>query len=367
MKNSQLVIAITMWEFFSYCWPIREDKMMVELHDTDVTIIGAGPVGMFAAFYAGLRELDVTIIESLASVGGQIANLYPQKHILDIAGYLNATGTQVVADLERQMNQFTQNLQLDTTVTDVVPIESGFRIVTTKGNFKTKALLVATGKGAFEPRRLDSSLIGDLEGHGVYYFMNNPADFTNKRVMVLGGGDSAVDTATMLSEVAAEVHLTHRRENFRAMEHAVTKLMAAEVQLQTPYNVTAIARQIDGALAVTLQKARSTEQKVVVVDDILVSYGFTSENKIVANWQIQPTVLRQKLLVNQTQETSVAGVFAVGDAAEYVGKAELIATGFGEVPTAINQIIRQVYPERQGPVHSSGIIIADGQVKHDLN
>ena len=340
--------------------------MMTELHDTDVTIIGAGPVGMFAAFYAGLRELDVAIIESLASVGGQIANLYPQKHILDIAGYLNATGREVVHDLEQQMQQFTQNLQLDTTVTDVIPLTEGFTIVTTKGRFQTKAVVVATGKGAFEPRRLDPALVGDLEGHGVHYFMNNLADFANKRVMVLGGGDSAVDMATMLADVAAEVHLTHRRDKFRALEHAVTTLKATDVQLQTPYNVLAIEQQSDGTLAVTLQKARSDEQKVVLVDDILVSYGFASENKIVANWQIKPTIMRQKFLVNQTQETSVPGVFAVGDAAEYPGKAELIATGFGEVPTAINQIIRQVYPDRQGPVHSSGIVIADGQVKHEV-
>ena len=127
---------------------------MTEFKDTDLTIIGAGPVGMFAAFYAGLRELDVTIIESLESVGGQVANLYPQKTILDIAGYVNTTGAKIVKELDDQMRQFQQDLYLDTTVIDVVPNGTEFDITTDKGSFHSKSVIVATGKGAFEPRRL---------------------------------------------------------------------------------------------------------------------------------------------------------------------------------------------------------------------
>jgi thioredoxin reductase (NADPH) len=336
---------------------------MTEFKDTDLTIIGAGPVGMFAAFYAGLRELDVTIIESLESVGGQVQNLYPQKTILDIAGYVNTTGTKIVQELEEQMSQFSQNLYLDTTVIDVQPNGTEFDITTDRGSFHSKSLIVATGKGAFEPRRLPEEVENGLEGEGVHYFLNDVEDFRGKRVLVAGGGDSAVDMATLIDTVADKVYLTHRRDKFRAMEHAVSELHKSAVEVVTPYNIKAIAKLGDGSLEVTLTKAREDEEMVLNVDDVMVNYGFTSENKIVAGWTIQPTVERQKFTVSQEMETTVPGVFAVGDVAEYPGKAELIATGFGEVPTAVNSIIKRIYPDRQGPVHSSGLVIENGEIK----
>jgi thioredoxin reductase (NADPH) len=340
-----------------------EENNMTEFQDTDLTIIGAGPVGMFAAFYAGLRELDVTIIESLESVGGQVQNLYPQKTILDIAGYVNTTGSKIVAELADQMDQFSQNLYLDTTVTDVVPNGTEFDITTDKGSFHTKSLIVATGKGAFEPRRLPEDVENGLEGHGVHYFLNDVEDFRNRRVLVAGGGDSAVDMATLIDTVAEKVYLTHRRDKFRAMEHAVSELNKSAVEIETPYTIESIEKLGDGTLDVTLALVRSDEKKVINVDDVMVNYGFTSENKIVAGWTIQPEVERQKFTVSQELETSVPGVFAVGDVAEYPGKAELIATGFGEVPTAVNSIIKRIYPDRQGPVHSSGLVIENGEIK----
>lgn len=336
---------------------------MTEFKDTDLTIIGAGPVGMFAAFYASLRELDVTVIESLESVGGQVANLYPQKTILDIAGYVNTTGAEIIKELDKQMRQFPQDLYLDTTVIDVQPNGTEFDITTDKGSFHTKSVIVATGKGAFEPRRLPEAVENGLEGQGIHYFLNDVEDFRDHRVLVAGGGDSAVDMSTLLDTVAAEVHLTHRRDKFRAMEHAVSELQKSRVAIETPYNIETVEKAEDGSLNVTLAKVREDEKKVLNVDDLMVNYGFTSENKIVAGWTVQPEVERQKFTVSQEMETTVPGLFAVGDVAEYPGKAELIATGFGEVPTAVNSIIKRIYPDRQGPVHSSGLVIENGEIK----
>ncbi|MDR3189650.1 MAG: NAD(P)/FAD-dependent oxidoreductase [Lactobacillaceae bacterium] len=335
---------------------------MSEVQQTDIIIVGAGPVGMFAAFYAGLRELDVTVIESLASVGGQVANLYPQKQILDIAGFVGTNGRELIANLEMQMNQFQPEVKLNTTVLDVIANADGFEVQTNHGTWQAKAVLVATGKGAFEPRRLPAEIENDTPH--IHYFLNDVADFTDRRVLVAGGGDSAVDMATLLATVASEVHLTHRRENFRAMERAVTELAASDVVLQTPYTIENIELQHDETLKVTLALVRSDEKQDIIVDDIMVNYGFLSENKIVAGWDIQPTVERQKFVVDQTMETSVPGVFAIGDVAGYPGKAELIATGFGEAPTAINSIMGRIYPDRATVLHSSGLVIENGKIKH---
>lgn len=331
--------------------------------DTDLTIIGAGPIGLFAAFYAGLRELDVTVIESLESVGGQVANLYPQKAILDVAGFINVSGRELIQSLTEQMTQLPQKIHTDTTVMDVQADKIGFQIVTTNGDFHTKAVLVATGRGAFEPRRLPEKVENNLMGVGVYYFLNDLEKFRGKRILVAGGGDSAVDMATLLATVADHVYLTHRREKFRAMEHAVSLLDQSEVEQVTPYELDLISKNDDGSLRVDLTKSRSDETLALIVDAVMVNYGFMSENKIVSSWQAQPIMERQRFVVNQELATSVPGIYAVGDVAGYSGKAELIATGFGEVPTAINSIIRQIAPEKQGPVHSSGIRIENGAIQ----
>lgn len=330
---------------------------------TDVVIIGAGPVGMFAAFYAGLRELDTVVIESLAAVGGQVANLYPQKSILDIAGFVGTNGRELIANLQTQMQQFETDVRLNTTVLDVRPEGTGFIVHTSQDDIWTKGVIVATGKGAFKPRRLAPALEGDLADAGINYFLNELEHFRDKRVLVAGGGDSAVDMATLLNTVASEVHLTHRRDKFRAMERAVSDLAASDVIVDTPYTIEAIEKQMDGSLLVTLAKVREAEHKQIVVDEIMINYGFLSENRIVAGWTIQPEVARQKFTVSQQMETSVPGVYAVGDVAGYPGKAELIATGFGEVPTAINSLISRIYPEQATVVHSSGITIENGTIK----
>ncbi|MCM0582995.1 NAD(P)/FAD-dependent oxidoreductase [Weissella diestrammenae] len=337
---------------------------MTEIKQTDLIIIGGGPVGMFAAFYAGLRELDVTLIESLKTLGGQTANLYPQKQILDIPGFLAITGQDLISQLSAQMNQFQQNIMLETTVIDVATNDQGFLITTDhQEQLQAKAILIATGKGAFNPRRLAPEIEQDFEGQGLNYFVSDLNDFQDKRVLVAGGGDSAVDLALLLNTVASEVHILHRREQFRAMEHAVTALNQSTVQQETPYQISELTRNPAGDFKVTLSMPRAQAIKTIEVDELVISYGFLSENKIVSSWQIQPESMRQKFVVDQTMQTTIPGVYAVGDIAGYPNKAELIATGFGEVPVAINTMIANQFPTHQGVVHSSGLTIKDGKIE----
>jgi thioredoxin reductase (NADPH) len=250
-------------------------------------------------------------------------------------------------------------------VTDVTADEAGFVITTNKGTTHSKAVIVASGKGKFEPRKLPLEGVEHLEGKHIHYFLGDLAKFANKRVLVAGGGDSAVDTALMLNETAAEVRIMHRRDQFRALEHSIQQLDESNIVKDTPYMIQGIDELEDGSLNVSLKKMKTDEIDVVNVDEIVVSYGFISENKIIQGWNIQPELSeKQNMLVNMEMMTSIPGVYAVGDANDYQGKTDLIATGFGEAPTAVNAAIRQIYPERGGAIHSSSLKIEDGEVKH---
>lgn len=335
------------------------------MEEYDLTIIGGGPVGIFATFYAGLRDVKVQLIESLAELGGQVKALYPEKNILDVAGYMNVKGKDLVVDLEQQLGQFKPEVKLDTKVTDVVADETGFVITTNQGVTHTKAVIVATGKGKFEPRKLPLDDIEASINQHIHYFLGDLSQFAGKRVLVAGGGDSAVDTALLLTENAAEVRLMHRRDQFRALEHSVQQMEISAIIKDTPYMINKIDKLADGTLNVSLKKMKTDEIKAVNVDEIVVSYGFISENKIIQGWQIQPELsVKQNMLVNSEMMTSISGVYAIGDANDYAGKADLIATGFGEAPVAVNAAISQIYPERGGALHSSSLSIENGEVKH---
>lgn len=337
---------------------------MVTTKNVDLVIIGAGPVGLFAAFYARLRELNVVVIESLPIPGGQPQNLYPQKQILDVPGSLGLDGSTLTHNLVDQMQQLQPDIYLNTTVNDVKKLEDAVLVTTNRAiNFEAKAVLVATGKGAFEPRRLTSELEQDFENQGLYYFVQDLQQFKDQRVTILGGGDSAVDLANQLEPIAKEVQLVHRRNNFRALEHALLILEQSTIKKFTPYVVQAIHKNLDQTFTLDLQATRGEAIEHVTSDKIIVSYGFKSENKIVEGWSINPAMARQKLAVDQNMRTSVPRVFAIGDAAEFEHKAELIVTGFGDAPVAINTIIDQYIQDHQGVLHSSSIKIKDGQVQ----
>lgn len=326
----------------------------------DVTIVGAGPVGLFTAFYAGLRELDVVLLDSLEMVGGQVISLYPHKQILDVAGFPAIKGVKLIEQLTEQVTQLPIDVQLNTTVQDIVPQAEGFLIVTNQGEFTTKKVIMATGGGAFEPRTLP---IDVPESTGIHYYVSDPADFAGHDVLVAGGGDAAVDTALALEEIANEVRLTHRRPNFRALEHSVSQLNDSTVIQETPYNIVAVSEQADGRLHVQLEEFRGETVKELVVDDLVINYGFQSDHRELTEWSVHPEQNRQQFVVNRQMMTTVDGIYAVGDIAGYEGASDLIASGFGEGPIAINAIMRELKPEDAVPMHSSNLRVENGHVE----
>lgn len=324
----------------------------------DVTIVGGGPAGMFAAFYAGLHELKAQLIESLPQLGGQVAALYPEKQIWDVAGEAGVQGRELIAKLEKQMAIAPIDQFLGEQVTNVVKLANGtFKIESAQRTSYSKAVVIALGNGAFSPRRLALDGAAELEGQQVRYFVNNQTDFTDQRVAVLGGGDSAIDMALMLEPVAKEVHLIHRRDSFRALEHTVTQLKNSTVQVQTPYLPKDLRLNADDSVELTLKKMRSDEEKHLEVDKILVNYGFTSNNAALNEWELPLASERGLIKVDSRMETSVPGVYAIGDGVTYPGKAALIAVGFGEAPIAITALAKELYPKKRMATHSSSMHI----------
>ncbi|KRN31275.1 NAD(P)/FAD-dependent oxidoreductase [Weissella halotolerans] len=327
----------------------------------DIIIIGAGPVGLFTGFYAGLRQLKTTILESLPIVGGQVASLYPKKTILDVAGFPAIQGQNLVTCLQDQLNQVGNHLMVDTKVIDIKKIDQGFEVITNRGTWSTKRIIMATGGGAFQPRKLPLDNVKELEKQGLLYAVKDPEAFRRKRVLVAGGGDSALDQALLLEQAGAEVFLTHRRHQFRALEQTVSKVEASSVTQLIPYVITGIVENAEAALEVQLQEFRGTKERTIEVDNVLVSYGFQADQDF-TTWSVKLEQARQHLLVNQQMMTTVPGIYAVGDIAGYLGKADLIATGFGEAPTAVNAIVADLYPKQAVPIHSSNLTLNNGQI-----
>lgn len=329
----------------------------------DVTIVGGGPAGMFAAFYAGLHELKAQLIESLPQLGGQVAALYPEKQIWDVAGEAGVQGRELIADLKKQMAIAPVDQFLGEQVTNVVKLADGtFKIESAQRTSYSKAVVIALGNGAFSPRRLALDGADQLEGRQVRYFVSDQSDFADQRVAVLGGGDSAIDMALMLEPIAKEVHLIHRRDAFRALEHTVSQLKKSQVQVETPYLPKELQVNEDDSIDLTLKKMRSDEEKHLAVDKILVNYGFTSNNAALNEWELPLASERGLIKVDSKMETSVPGVYAIGDGVTYSGKAALIAVGFGEAPIAITALAKALYPKKRMATHSSSMHI-DSQHK----
>lgn len=324
----------------------------------DVTIVGGGPAGMFAAFYAGLHELKAQLIESLPQLGGQVAALYPEKQIWDVAGEAGVQGRELIADLKKQMAIAPVDQFLGEQVTNVVKLADGtFKIESAQRTSYSKAVVIALGNGAFSPRRLALDGADQLEGRQVRYFVSDQSDFADQRVAVLGGGDSAIDMALMLEPIAKEVHLIHRRDAFRALEHTVSQLKKSQVQVETPYLPKELQVNEDDSIDLTLKKMRSDEEKHLAVDKILVNYGFTSNNAALNEWELPLASERGLIKVDSKMETNVPGVYAIGDGVTYPGKAALIAVGFGEVPIAITALAKALYPKKRMATHSSSMHI----------
>lgn len=323
----------------------------------DITIIGGGPVGLFAAFYAGLRGMTVKIIESLSELGGQPAILYPEKVIYDIPAYPALTGAELTDNLIKQISRFEDRTTvcLKEEVQSFEKNNQGFTIQTNKGQHSSKAIIIACGNGAFAPRTLGLEGEESFAEKNIFYNVHQLDQFAGKNVVICGGGDSAVDWALALYGLAESVTIVHRRDAFRAHEHSVELLKASGVKILTPYIPNQLIGENGQVSQIVLQKVKSEDSLTLDLDALIVSFGFSTSNKNLKNWQLD--YKRSSILVNHFYQTNQEGVFAIGDAADYEGKVDLIATGFGEAPIAVNQAINYIYPERDNRiVHSTSLI-----------
>ncbi|HEL1253071.1 TPA: NAD(P)/FAD-dependent oxidoreductase [Streptococcus equi subsp. zooepidemicus] len=323
----------------------------------DITIIGGGPVGLFAAFYAGLRGMTVKIIESLSELGGQPTVLYPEKVIYDIPAYPALTGAELTQKLIEQLSRFDDRIAvcLKEEVLSFEKVDGDFVIQTSKARHYSKAIIVACGNGAFAPRTLGLDNEQLFADHNLFYNVHSLNQFSDKRVVICGGGDSAVDWALALDGLAKSVTLVHRRDAFRAHEHSVELLKASHVTTLTPFVPLALEGENGFVNKMTIQKVKSEEVMTLELDSLIVSFGFSTSNKNLKHWNLD--YKRSSLLVSPLFQTSQEGIFAIGDAAAYEGRVDLIATGFGEAPIAVNQAIKYIYPDRDNrPVHSTSLV-----------
>lgn len=320
----------------------------------DIAIIGGGPAGLFAAFYGGMRQASVKLIESMPQLGGQLAALYPEKYIYDVAGFPKVTAQELVDRLVEQLNHFKPEICLEQKVTQVVKKDERlFEITTDTETHYAKAVIITAGVGAFEPRRLELPEAAAYEKKNLHYFVGDLQRFKDQNVLISGGGDSAVDWSLMLEPIAKSVTLIHRRDKFRAHEHSVENLMNSKVNVLTPMEITALHGE-DQIEKVTLAHVKTKETTELNVDAVIVNFGFVSSLGPIAEWGIE--IQGGSIVVDTRMETNIPGLFAAGDITTYPGKLKLIAVGFGEAPTAINNAKVYVDPEAKlSPGHSSNM------------
>ena len=304
----------------------------------DLTIIGAGPVGLYAGFYAGMRGMTVKIIEALGEAGGQPQTLYPDKMIYDIAGLPEISGADLTANLLAQLARVPHELYLDEKVENISQEEENkhFVLQTSKSTHHSKAVLLTTGSGLLSPRKLNLEQEEELHALGrLNYFIQNLEEYREKEVAVLGGGDSALDWALMLEKVASKVHLIHRRPSFRAHALTVAELEQSTVEIHTPYLPQELSTE-----GLKLQRVKSDELRHLEVDKILVNYGMMT-NHVDLNEELELS-RRGRITANRQQETNIAGLYVAGDASDYEGKAPLMSVGFGEAVLAINDMTQKL-------------------------
>ncbi len=320
-------------------------------HEVDLLIVGAGPAGLYAAYYAGFRALSVVVVDSLTEPGGQLAALYPEKAIYDVGGIPSILGRELAADLYRQAQTYNPTFLLGHGANALSTLDDGTLTVGTDTGLliHTKAILVTAGIGIFTPRRLPVGQ--EYEGVGVRYFVPDPKALRDKRVLVVGGGDSAVDYALMLEGVAASVTVVHRRPDFRAHEASVEKMRSSSVRILTPYQVSGMegAGRVE---AVEITNHDSGEIERHEVDEVVAALGFIAELGPLLGWGM--TLSQRHIVVDTTMATNLPRIFAAGDITEYPGKVRLISVGLGEAATAVNNATVVIDPARKlFPGHSS--------------
>jgi thioredoxin reductase (NADPH) len=328
----------------------------------DITFIGAGPAGLFGAFYAGMREMSVKVIDSLPQAGGQLTALYPEKMIYDAPGFPEILSKELVRNLVKQAARWTPAMALGERAEALrrVPLPGGaadeecWEIETNKGQHWTRTLVVTAGIGAFEPSRLDNESVRRFEGRGVEYLAQDLDDYAGKRVLIVGGGDSAVDWALALDPIAKHVALIHRREGFRAHDMSVNALNASTVEVRIFHELRRLEGEGRLERAVIFDN-RTQAETTLEIDAVILALGFKADLGPIREWGLE-TIGRRYLKVNSRMQTNLPGVYAAGDIAlqEDLDPLNLIVIGYGQVTVAVNYAYTFVKPGgKVFPGHSS--------------
>lgn len=328
----------------------------------DITFIGAGPAGLFGAFYAGLREMSIKIIDALPQAGGQLIALYPEKMIFDTPGFRAIRSKELVTNLVEQAGQWKPALALGERAASLtrVPLPGGaegetcWRIGTDKAEHLTRTLILAAGIGAFEPAKLANDSVTRFEGRGVAYLAHDLQAYSGKHVLIVGGGDSAVDWALALEPIASDVTLIHRREGFRAHDSSVNALNASKVNVKVFYELRELQGGDHVERAVIFDNRTQTDE-TIPVDEVILALGFKADLGPIREWGLE-TIGRRYVKVNSRMETNLPGVYAAGDVALQQDETplNLIVTGYGQVTVAVNYAYTVVRPGgKVFPGHSS--------------
>ncbi|HET8727210.1 MAG TPA: NAD(P)/FAD-dependent oxidoreductase [Alphaproteobacteria bacterium] len=320
----------------------------MSVHRTDVAIIGAGPVGLFAVFECGMLRMKAHVIDALDVPGGQCAALYPEKPIYDIPGYPEIDAAALIERLTEQARPFDPVYHLGQRVETLTPVEDGRWLLETSAGTKidARAIIIAAGVGAFGPNRPPLPGIEAFEGRSVFYLVARKEDFRGKRVVIAGGGDSALDWSIVLADIADRVIVIHRRPKFRGAPDSVAKLHAladaGRIEIVTPYQLARL-EGMDGKLDAVIVADLDGNEKRLEADILLPFFGLSMNLGPIAQWGLN--LERNHIAIDHaTGATNVPGIFAVGDIATYPHKLKLILTGFAEAASAAHAIHPLVFP-----------------------
>lgn len=319
--------------------------MSNQLELYDVTIIGGGPVGLFTAFYSGMREMKTKVIEYLPFLGGKVPYFYPEKVIRDIGGIPQLSGEQLTENLIDQAKTFDPTIVLGEQVTEMEKLEDGTFLLTSSNGamHHTKSIILATGFGTLRSVKLDIPEAEEYEEKSLYYTIRKLDHFKGKHVLISGGGDSAVDWANELESIAEKVTLVYRRPAFSGIESNVTKMMNSSVDVFQPYGLVELKGKNGQVSSAMIKHIDTQKQEEIPIDTIIVNHGFHINLGPIEQWDMQMN--SGSIQVDEQMSTSIPGIFAVGDIASFPGKLNLIAGGFNEGPIAVNNANLHLSPK----------------------
>ena len=315
----------------------------------DIAVIGAGPVGIFTVFQAGMLGMKSVVFDILSEIGGQCSALYPEKPIFDIPAFPEIKAIDLIKNLAKQAAPFNPEYILDSEVVAINKVDDEWELINSKKQIvRAKSIIIATGCGAFKPKKLPLKNATDFENKTLFYSITDLKKFKDKTVTIAGGGDSAVDWSILLSSIAKKVYVIHRRGKFRALPNNVEKMKTtSNIELLIPYVIEGIKGN-NGNIKEIFLSTLSGEKKMVKSDYLLPFFGLSMDSSDIENLNIN--FEKKHIVVNQSSmSTNLPGIFAIGDIAKYPGKLKLILTGFAESAIAVHEVYKIINPDH--PLH----------------